>query len=89
MHGSSLSFPFPHERKRVAGSEASKLALEIDASDPGEAKRRPESIGVGGAVKRPPPWPPLCFDLPSPPLRGGREQIPSHFKGERRDRSCC
>ena len=48
-------FPSPHERQRVVGSEASRLALEVGA----------EGAGVGGRSyreKKPPdPSPPLRF----------------------------
>jgi hypothetical protein len=39
-----------------------------------------EGVGVGGTNKEhcrtrnPPPWLPLCVGLPSPPLRGGRDE---------------
>jgi hypothetical protein len=61
----SLSYPSPRERERVVGSEASKLALDGDANDLGDAKRRPESVGVGGVRK----WPPtLAYALLRPSL---------------------
>jgi hypothetical protein len=53
----SLSYPSPRERERVAGRG--------DANDLGDAKRRPESVGVGGVRK----WPPtLAYALRRPSL---------------------
>src|SRR5271168_2692794 len=88
MKVGSLSFPNPssRERERVVGE--SYLSARSSPSPLWGGSTRVKRASGWEYKKEPPTLASLRFGLPSPPLRGGRDQIPSRLRREAH-RPCC